>query len=394
MGGKRKAGGEAAGGSAPPGPAHTAVRPRGSRAPLGGEVVVGAAKGAKVACHRGSVLCLAWSEDGSRLCSGGRDNVAMVWDVGQAGAPPKLVASLGAHKDYVRGCCWRADGTMLATAGDDKARLWRTPAEAERLEREGGGGGEAGKDPHRAREGGFERVQKLEGHGGRGVKCCAWNADGTLLATGSMDKTARIWRAGGGAQAVEESKVLVGHAAGVECLAWSPDGTMLATAGSDGQIRVWQVESGECLQTLGESVSDQPGHLGGVLALAWSPDGGRLASGSLDAAARLWVREEGGDFALEHTLDHSTKSGPDEKTWVRALAFRPDGTQLATACGDPASDGAVRIWDIDAGGQAPQVSQSFTHAWSFASVAWSADGDRLAAGTLDSKFKVWSRGAA
>ena len=382
MGAKRKAGGAAAAGSTP------LVPPPGDRTPLGGEVVVGAVKGAKVACHRGSVLCLAFSADGTQLCSGGRDNVAMVWEVGPAGAQPKLLASLGAHKDYVRGCSWRPDGAMLATAGDDKARLWRTPAEAERIDKERGEE-EASKDPHRGREGGFERAQKLEGHGGRGVTCCAWNAEGTLLATGSHDKTARIWRAGRGMETAEEVVVLTGHAAGLECLAWSPDGTMLATAGSDKQILVWEVGSGECVQTL-------EGHADSVVALAWSPDGSRLASGAWDATAILWAREGGeGPFALEYTLNHSTKSGADEKTWVRGLAFRPDGTQLASAAGDPASEGTVRIWDVPSGGDAQHdVSQVFTHTWSFACVAWSPSGDRLAAGTLDSKFKIWTRGAA
>lgn len=49
--------------------------------------------------HSGEILCLAASEDGKWLVSGGRDKVMGVWDV--SGREPKWVTGLKGHKDAV-----------------------------------------------------------------------------------------------------------------------------------------------------------------------------------------------------------------------------------------------------------------------------------------------------
>lgn len=49
--------------------------------------------------HNGEILCLAASEDGKWLVSGGRDKVMGVWDVSER--EPKWVTGLKGHKDAV-----------------------------------------------------------------------------------------------------------------------------------------------------------------------------------------------------------------------------------------------------------------------------------------------------
>jgi ribosomal RNA-processing protein 9 len=49
--------------------------------------------------HRGEILCLAASEDGKWLVSGGRDKVIGVWDV--SGVQPVWRAGMRGHKDAV-----------------------------------------------------------------------------------------------------------------------------------------------------------------------------------------------------------------------------------------------------------------------------------------------------
>jgi WD40 repeat protein len=67
----------------------------------------------------------------------------------------------------------------------------------------------------------------------------AWRADGERLASGSRDRTVRLWSADGGATPV----VLEGHAGSVTSVAWSPDGRRLASASEDGAVRVWIVDA-------------------------------------------------------------------------------------------------------------------------------------------------------
>lgn len=102
------------------------------------------------------------------------------------------------------------------------------------------------------------------------IRTIAWNPTGHLIATGSADRTLRIWNPE--KPQVKNSTELRGHTGGIERVAWNPTKEAeLASVSSDGTCKFWDVRSKTCTATV---------QLGGEgLTIAWSADGSVVIAG-------------------------------------------------------------------------------------------------------------------
>jgi WD40 repeat protein len=121
-------------------------------------------------------------------------------------------------------------------------------------------------------------------------------------------------------------------------------------------VRLWDPATGDTRATL-------TAHHGPVRAVAFSPDGTTLASAgaSINRTVRLW------DPATGDT--RATLTGPHGP--VQAVAFSPDGTTLASA----GHDGTVRLWDPATGDTRATLT---AHHGPVRAVAFSPDGASVA----------------
>ncbi|GJN78669.1 hypothetical protein PLIIFM63780_002178 [Purpureocillium lilacinum] len=203
-------------------------------------------------------------------------------------------------------------------------------------------------------------MQTLEGHD-QGVTSVAFSPDSALVASGSNDRTIRLWRVATG----ECVQTLKGHDQGVSSVAFSPDSTLVASDSGDQTIRLWRVATGECVQTL-------EGHDHTVSSVAFSPDSALVASGSGDQTIRLW-RVATGECV-------QTLKGHDR--WVSSVAFSPDSTLVASGSGDQ----TIRLWRV-ATGECVQTLKGHDRWVSL--VAFSPDSALVASGSGDQTIRLW-----
>ena len=215
--------------------------------------------------HSGPVFALDFSHDAGLLATAAGDSTVRLWE--RAGAKFRCAAVLAGHivGEPLWAVAFSPNGALLASGSHDRTVcVWST---AKAL---------ATKGAPPAAAAGAEPKRVLIGHKADVTALCFHPAV-DLLASGSVDRTIRVWNLAKGTC----WRMLWGHEAEIACVKFSPNGRFLASADAKGVVAVWSLERGTRVKTF-------VGHKGAVFSLDFSREGSLLVSGGEDSIIRIW----------------------------------------------------------------------------------------------------------
>ncbi len=186
-------------------------------------------------------------------------------------------------------------------------------------------------------------------------------ADGETIASAGADQTVRLRNLRAGM----EIRTLSGHSSLVYSAAIGQDGQTIVSGSSDRTIKVWDLNTGREIRTI-------DGNFSPVYSVAISPNGKIIISGSDDGSARLWDLKTGQE--IRTIIGHSKA--------VRSVAISSNSQTIASG----SCDDTIQVWDLSAG----RVIRTLRgHLNWVNSIAISPDGQILASGSADTTVKLW-----
>lgn len=198
--------------------------------------------------HAGNITCLAFTDDGSKVVSGGWDSQVFVWDVEEG----NVTADLEGHQGPVWGLLVYENKFILTACADKIIRIYDLSGKA---------------------------VSSLKGHTDV-VRCFAklppghWS--GAAIASAGNDEVIRLWTLDG-----KQIGELEGHTAYIYSLGILPNGDIVSSS-EDRTVRLWR--DGQCIQTITHPAIS-------IWTVAACPETGDIVSGASDNVIRIFSRD-------------------------------------------------------------------------------------------------------
>ncbi|XP_069569588.1 transducin beta-like protein 3 [Brachyistius frenatus] len=217
--------------------------------------------------HTDTVLTLDVFQKGSLFASCAKDRSVRVWQMDSDSGQARCVARGSSHTNAVGSIsCSRMKASFLVTGSQDcTVKVWDLPEDFSTT----------GSDIHHLTARATEKAHDKD------VNSVAVSPNDKLLASGSQDRTAKLWSLTGEGT-VGLLGVFRGHRRGVWAVCFSPVDQVLATSSADGTTRLWSLQDFSCLKTF-------EGHDASVLKVIFVSRGTQLLTSGSDGLVKLWT---------------------------------------------------------------------------------------------------------
>ncbi|XP_053132239.1 transducin beta-like protein 3 [Hemicordylus capensis] len=257
--------------------------------------------------HTDSVLALDAFRRGMMFSSCAKDKTFRIWRMKKTSGEVFCVAQGLGHAHSVGSlACSRTKENFVVTAGQDcTIKLWYLPESVSSKSK-------------------TDNVETLnadvtEKAHTKDINSVAVSPNDKLIATGSQDKTAKLWST----DSCTHLGTFSGHKRGVWCVQFSPVDQVLATTSADGTVKLWGLQDFSCLKTF-------QGHDASVLKLIFVNQGTQLVTSGSDGLLKLWT--------IKNNECVKTLDGHTDKVW--GLDGNKQNNLLVTG----SADASVVLW--------------------------------------------------
>uniref|UniRef100_A0A672PR51 U3 small nucleolar RNA-associated protein 13 C-terminal domain-containing protein n=1 Tax=Sinocyclocheilus grahami TaxID=75366 RepID=A0A672PR51_SINGR len=214
--------------------------------------------------HTDTILSIDVFRKGSMFASCAKDKSLRLWKMDLKSGHVHCVAQGSGHSNAVGSvaCSRLKKGFLVSGSQDCTIKLWDLPDPLP----------DVGCEPVLMTARLTERAHDKD------VNSVTISPNDKLLASGSQDRTAKLWSLAD----MSLLGVFRGHSRGVWCVQFSPVDQVLATASADGSIKIWSIQEFSCLRTF-------DGHDASVLKVIFVSRGTQLVSSGSDGLVKLWT---------------------------------------------------------------------------------------------------------